>query len=97
MKNFKGIFTAVVLSLSGISSVNAMSTSELACGAILCLAGDGGSACNPYLNAYNKIKVYSLDGGISKKATEKARKKFLDQCKHVSSTVVNPKGTDIAN
>ncbi len=54
---------------------HAMSIAELACGATICLAGDGGDACAPYLDKY-----YSIDGP-TKGATKRMRKIFLAQCK----------------
>ncbi len=64
----------------------ALSISELACGATICLTDEaaGGSGCNPYLDKYYSIKV-KKDGKLSKKLTERARKKFLKKCKKVSA------------
>ena len=52
-----------------------MSVSDLACGATICLTGDGGSGCAPYLDKY-----YSIDGP-TKAATKLLRKAFLALCK----------------
>ncbi len=67
-------------------SAQALSLSELACGATICLTDEaaGGSACNPYLDKYYSIKV-TKHGKLLKSATERARKQFLKKCKKVSA------------
>jgi len=55
-------------------SLQAMPLSTLACGAIICLAGDGGTGCAPYLNKYNSIE------GPTSAITKRLRKAFLALC-----------------
>lgn len=52
-----------------------MSIEDLACGAKLCLAGDGGSPCAPYLKHYKSID------GPTRAITKRMRKAFLALCK----------------
>lgn len=52
----------------------AMSISDLACGAKLCLAGDGGSPCAPFLKYYKSID------GVTSSITKRLRKAFLSKC-----------------
>jgi len=58
----------------------AFSIEEMACGAKICLSGDGGSACAPFLDKYNSFKV-KRHGKTLKWATKRLRKMFLDRCK----------------
>lgn len=66
---------AIGLSAAFIApSTVALSISDLACGAIICLAGDGGSACAPYIKKYKSIS------GATRAITKQLRKAFLNKC-----------------
>jgi len=64
----------LLLIFLGAPVAHTMSLSDMACGATICLGGDGGSACAPYLDKY-----YSIDGP-TKAATKRMRKAFLKLC-----------------
>jgi len=76
--------TATLLMLFATQSpqASAGSGTQIACIAIICLSGDGGSACAPSLSTFFKIEKFTggLGGGFSKTLTKIARKKFLKQC-----------------
>lgn len=60
------------------------SSSDDACGAILCLAGEmtgasGGSACSGYIKRYFSI-IEKHHGDFSPSRTARKRLEFLDQC-----------------
>lgn len=57
-----------------VPTAQAMSIEMLACGAKICLGGDGGSPCSLYLDKYNSIE------GPTKAITERLRKVFLLLC-----------------
>jgi hypothetical protein len=74
--------TLLTFFLLGSIASAASAQSQLACIAIICLSGDGGSACTPALGAFYKIEKFTggLGGKFSKKLTKKARKIFLSKC-----------------
>ena len=78
------LITALTFS---ITPAFAVSTKDLACGAIICLSGDGGSACAPYLDKYFSIKK-NKKGFFCSPCTKLARKFFLKQCDHVKAPVI---------
>jgi len=55
--------------------LQAMSVSDMACGAKICLSGDGGSPCAPFLDKYNSIN------GATSAITKRLKKAFLAKCK----------------
>jgi len=66
---------------------SAISIKDLACGAIMCLSGDGGSACSLYENKYFSIEKFHhghFDAGV----TKRARKAFLNKCDHVNAPTI---------
>ncbi len=66
---------ALGLSVTFIApSAVALSISDMACGAKLCLAGDGGSPCTPFLKYYKSID------GATRSITKRLRKAFLRKC-----------------
>jgi len=86
----KMITAAVLVSASALTALpaTAMSIADLACGATICLSGDGGGACSPYEDKYYSIKIagkYGTDWG----ATKRARKQFLKKCKTVSAPKID--------
>jgi hypothetical protein len=86
MKKLTMIFiTALTFSAA---PVFAISTKDLACGAIMCLSGDGGSACSPYLDKYFSIKK-KKHGSFCSPCTKIARKAFLQQCDYVDAPIIN--------
>ena len=85
MKKLTLIFiTALTFSAA---PVFATSTKDLACGAIMCLSGDGGSACSPYLDKYFSIKK-KKHGSFCSPCTKIARKAFLQQCDYVDAPTI---------
>lgn len=70
-----------ILMLVLSSPTFAESLEEMACGAKLCLSGDGGEACNPYLDKYYSFKVKKY-GRTLKWPTKKLRQQFLRKCKN---------------
>jgi hypothetical protein len=80
----------VVLGLGLIAP--AFADDNNACGTVLCLAGQGGSACSKYLNPYYSIRVYdsSLLGMVFNPGkTKDARRAYLAQCSSADSNSID--------
>lgn len=79
------IATAV---LGAASARPALADNQTACGAVLCLAGNGGTSCTPYLSAYFSIRAYT-NGIFNPATTLRERGNWLAECSEVSASVEN--------
>lgn len=82
MRLFKLIFPMYLFIISASVEAN-----ETACGAILCLSGNGGTACSSYIHSYYAIKRFHK-GDFDAGATSAARNRFLNSCPGKNSQVV---------
>ncbi|MES9906742.1 MAG: TrbM/KikA/MpfK family conjugal transfer protein [Sedimenticola sp.] len=92
----KKTISAFLLTISIVLSptASALSKSDKACGAILCLSGIGGSACLPYLNPYFAITSFTGGGWFSSAkfnggSTKRARRKWLGNCNKVEPEIID--------
>ncbi|MES9903230.1 MAG: TrbM/KikA/MpfK family conjugal transfer protein [Sedimenticola sp.] len=87
----KKMFSIFILSasLSFSPVISAMSISDLACGAILCLSGESdGDGCGPYLDKYYSIVKKKSWGRYCSGCTKAARKIFLSNCEYVGDAEI---------
>ena len=84
----KKLTSIVIIALTfSAAPVFAISTKDLACGAMICLSGEGGSACSLYLDNYFSIKK-KKKGKLCSPCTKIARKLFLQQCDYVDAPTI---------
>ena len=81
------------LFLSALSIPCAYADNQDACGSVMCLAGNGGSACTGYLADYFDIVVLT-HGDFNPSATSNARQSYLNECTSAPASMEDSENAD---